>query len=130
MRLRIDTRRASVHIARHWVKDHAHERGLSREIVEVAELLTSELVANAVLHGEGEICIDLHIDDVELTVAVTDDGDGLPIMRTTGPEVPGGHGVRIVERLATRWGVQPHDVGGKTVWFAVALGDISPTSAL
>lgn len=119
MRLQVDPCRGSVRAARHWVRDHAEASGLPLETIKVVELLTSELVANAVRHGGGQIIVDLQLSAVELAVSVTDEGEGAPIMRTTGPEVPGGHGVRLIERLSTRWGVESHRTGGKTVWFVL-----------
>jgi anti-sigma regulatory factor (Ser/Thr protein kinase) len=90
-------------------------------VVPVVQLLTSELVANAVVHGDSEeIEVALHLEDGVLTVGVRDMGRGMPVVRTTGPEVPGGQGLRLVERLADSVGVDRHGSGGKTVWFRVA----------
>lgn len=120
MRLRIETREAPVRTARHWVTAHVEGMDLPQDVVTVAELLTSELVGNAVVHGRDPIAVDVHLGDGVLTIEVSDEGDGLPVLRTTGPDVPGGQGVRLVEQLATRWGVEQRGAVGKTVWFAVA----------
>jgi anti-sigma regulatory factor (Ser/Thr protein kinase) len=85
------------------------------------ELLTSELVSNAVIHGGGAaVVVRAVLDGDFFVVAVSDTGDALPVMRSTGPEVPGGQGMRLVDRLAAAWGVDPSDDGGKTVWFRVS----------
>ena len=119
MRLRTDARRGSIRLARHWVRGHTEDHGAPPDVVAVVELLTSEIVANAVLHGAGEVVVDLTLDAGGITVSVSDEGDGMPVTRTTGPEVPGGQGVRLVDRLASRWGVDPVPSGGKVVWFRV-----------
>ena len=90
-------------------------------------MLTSELVTNAVLHtrsGHGGGTVTVVVSDVPdgLLVEVVDDGSP-----DRGPEVSGdryadrGHGLFLVEQLATRWGFVP-DATGTTVWFQVAAG--------
>jgi anti-sigma regulatory factor (Ser/Thr protein kinase) len=118
--LRLERRRGSVATARHWARDLASGRGLDGDGVSTVELLTSELVANAIRHGSSPvITVRAIVRRAELVLAVTDGDDALPVVRTTGPEVPGGHGMRLVERLASRWGVRHEPGNGKTVWFAV-----------
>ncbi|NCT90096.1 ATP-binding protein [Cellulomonas sp. APG4] len=108
--------------ARHWARDLAARAGAPRQRLQVVELLTSEAVANALHHGPtSPVRVAARVHDGRLTIRVADDGDALPVVRTTGPEVPGGHGMRIIDRLAERWGVEPRPTGGKTVWFTVAL---------
>ena len=100
---------------------------LAGPAAETAALLTSELVANAVLHtssGHDGGTVTVVVSDVPdgLLVEVVDDGspDG-------GPEVSGdryatrGHGLFLVEQLAARWGFV-QDGAGTTVWFQVAAG--------
>ncbi len=118
----LEPRRSSIRTARHWVVGHADEAAATASARSVIELLTSELVANALVHGPDQpVRIRAGVADGEFRVAVSDAGDELPVTRSTGPEVPGGHGMRLVARLAERWGVEPHPVGGKTLWFTVRL---------
>ena len=77
---------------------------------EVAELLTSELVTNAVRHAASEIMLRVAVDDSTLRVEVTDTSATMPRIRDD-PGV-GGYGLRIVER-----GVESLPKRGKTVWF-------------
>ena len=124
MELRLPARRGAVVMARRWALRHARELGVAETVLPVVELLTSELVANAVRHGgPADVSVRLTLAAGALTVAVTDGSDDLPVTRTTGPEVPGGHGMRLVARLAAASGVEPHRGGGKTVWFRVAATD-------
>ncbi len=47
-------------------------------------------------------------------IAVSDHSPAPPVRRNTGPAIPGGHGMRIVERLTSTWGTEA-DGEGKTV---------------
>ena len=88
------------------------------EPAEIAELLTSELVTNAVVHATTEILLRVEANPSLVRVEVSDAGAGLPAIRT--PDV-GGYGLRIVDRLASRWGVDPAGANGKVVWFELDL---------
>ena len=50
-----------------------------------------------------------------MRVEVRDWSDGLPEMPSTEPRNPPGHGLSVVEALASRWGVDPLP-DGKAVW--------------
>ncbi|WP_329376531.1 ATP-binding protein [Streptomyces sp. NBC_01351] len=83
-------------------------------------LLVSELVANARLHGGGPSSLLLRRTGDGLRVEVTDRSPTLPVLQSHSPPArPGGHGLRIVDRLARRWGAEPLD-GGKRVWLEVS----------
>lgn len=87
----------------------------------VVELLTSEIVSNAVRHATGPIRVEASLaDDGSLRVGATDDHPGMPVLRDAGPDAEGGRGIRLVERLAERWGVETVD-GHKVVWFEAAV---------
>jgi len=85
-----------------------------------ARLLLSEVVTNAVRHGEGEtIRVLLDADDRgELRCEVTDEGHGfVPMARDKPSTDEGGWGLHLVETLARRWGVRE---GSTHVWFELA----------
>jgi anti-sigma regulatory factor (Ser/Thr protein kinase) len=84
-----------------------------------AVLVTSELVTNAVIHGQPDIALDIRLEPTALRVAVTDANPQLPpaTIRPPRPESRGGRGLLIVEALATRWGITPLEQPGKSVWF-------------
>ena len=67
----VDAPRAARRIVREWL----HE-DLSGEKLESAQLLVSELVTNAVVHGRGQVVLRAELDDDRLLVEVIDDGDG------------------------------------------------------
>lgn len=122
MELRLAARRPAVAEARHWVAARAREQEVPEHLLPVVELLASELVANAVLHGPdgGDVTVRTERADGHFQVVVRDESAATPTVRDTPPDVPGGQGMRLVDRLATTWGVE---VGppGKAVWFRVRL---------
>jgi anti-sigma regulatory factor (Ser/Thr protein kinase) len=93
---------------------------LDTEVVEVAQLLTTELVTNALKHGRGDIVLAISRQAGDLRVDVTDDGPGTPQIGSGGEDALGGRGLMVVEALATMWGVAPGlRPCGKTVWFSL-----------
>jgi anti-sigma regulatory factor (Ser/Thr protein kinase) len=114
----IDTVRA----ARGWLAAFLHSRRLSEVQCQDAELVISELVTNALRHGLGDIVVRTSLADGDLLqVAVTDSGPELPALQPVDPGRVGGVGLRIVDRVASEWGVAPFP-GGKTVWAILASG--------
>jgi anti-sigma regulatory factor (Ser/Thr protein kinase) len=86
-----------------------------------AELLVSELVTNAVKYGgAGPIELTLEDDGGMLRCAIRDSGSPgpLPVMQEQSDD-PGGHGLRLVDHIADRWGVEK---GSTIVWFELDLG--------
>ena len=88
---------------------------------QIAVLLTSEVVSNAVVHAATRLALDVCWDpEAEtLRVEVRDGDDRPPRNRHPSVDAVGGRGVMLVESLARRWGTQPDD-GGKIVWFELA----------
>ena len=97
---------------------------------DIATLLTSELVTNAVIHPDPEVggSIGLRITAFadRLRVEVSDSGSGFvagslpPRRRETG-----GHGLVVVDGLSSRWGtrqVTAHGEDGFSVWFELDVG--------
>ena len=83
-----------------------------------AVLLTSEIVTNATMVGaECELCAWYVRDVGALRVEVFDHSPVVPSMPPrSDPHEVGGRGLRIVDSIATAWGIDPHD-NGKYVWF-------------
>ena len=84
---------------------------------DTAELVVSELAANAVRHADSTFMAEVLPSPGGVRVAVTDASplpsgwSGFPVARH--------HGLGLVAALAGNWGVEPL-VGGKTVWADVA----------
>ncbi|KAB2342129.1 ATP-binding SpoIIE family protein phosphatase [Actinomadura rudentiformis] len=86
-----------------------------RELVDTVELLVSELVTNALLHGAGAIGMRL-IKGSTLLCEVNDDGHELPRLCQADANDESGRGLQLVSHLAERWGTRRTDLG-KVVWF-------------
>ncbi|MDO8106561.1 ATP-binding protein [Isoptericola sp. b441] len=115
--------RQSVAVGRHWVVRTSAERGVVGMANQVVELLSSELLSNAVLHGAGGHAIGVQLRHTAATVrvAVSDGGDRAPVVLDQDLAAVNGRGMAIVEAMSTRWGIESRDEGGKTVWFELDL---------
>ena len=82
-----------------------------------AELVVSELVANAVMHGWGRVDLRLSATEDGLRIEVEDANPAPPVMREGHGNRIGGFGMHIVARLA-EWGWRPSPEG-KVVWARV-----------
>lgn len=95
-------------------------RELPAEVVDEAEIVVSELVANAIRHAkplaDGAIRIHWKVKNNVVEVEVSD-GGGPTVPRPAPPTTwaPGGRGLRIVRSLAHEWGVI-EESHGRTVW--------------
>lgn len=94
-------------------------RMLAGPVYEDLRVVVTELVTNAVRHGRGasvRVVVDLH-DDQTVRGEVSDD-EAVPTgairIRTGGED--GGWGLRIVDALASWWGVEE---GTNDVWFVL-----------
>jgi anti-sigma regulatory factor (Ser/Thr protein kinase) len=101
-----------------WARAQIRERlggwGLA-ELVETMELLVSELVTNALVHGAGTIWLRL-IRGPMLLCEVGDDGPELPYVCDAADTDESGRGLQLVSCLATAWGSY-RTATGKVVWF-------------
>lgn len=110
----------------HWnLKDHS----------DVAELVMSELVSNAVkavgfvdqtpksweITARHVLGVQLRIIDTTLYVEVWDSSTSTPERQTVSLDAEGGRGLLLVESLCQKWGVYRPDVGGKIVWSQLSL---------
>lgn len=100
-------------IARHAVRDMLLRRGC--EVLDDVLLATSELVTNAVEHGERPERLELDYAGGRLTLRVYDTGESLPQLRIPAPARARSRGLQLVRTLAEDWGFRRYD-GGKYVW--------------
>jgi anti-sigma regulatory factor (Ser/Thr protein kinase) len=91
------------------------------EIIPDTELLTSELVTNAILHARSSARVEIAYDGGPVRVSVCDSNPSPPRLRDYGPEAITGRGLLLVDRIAQRWGVHQSE-SGKCVWFEVVPG--------
>lgn len=94
---------------------------LDPERAERAAVCGSELVANAVRHGDPPIVLSVVRGPDDIVIAVADGSREPPRPRTAGDDDPTGRGTLIIDRLADRWGVD-FLPGGKQVWCRIKLG--------
>ncbi|MFI9645013.1 ATP-binding protein [Streptomyces sp. NPDC052040] len=103
-----EARRALRELLRHWGKP---------EQSEIAELLTSELVTNALVHTDRDAVLTATVSSRGLHVEVRDFVRRRPHLRMpTTDDGTHGRGLVLVQSLADAWGVRAHGVG-KAVWF-------------
>jgi anti-sigma regulatory factor (Ser/Thr protein kinase) len=96
------------------------EDSLGHEQLSELRLLVSELLTNSVRHGvDGRswIKLDVEVEPEAVRVVVTDNGPGFEPDPEPTPHLdrPGGWGLCLVDRLASRWGVERR--GNTAVWF-------------
>jgi len=108
----------AVAAARRFVRDVLREQ--SRETVESAELMASELATNCVRHAHTGFELTIQTQG-GIRIEVRDGGSGRPQVLHPTPREPAGRGLGIVEAMADAWGVI-ETPEGKAVWFTLARG--------
>ncbi|BAU86914.1 regulatory protein [Streptomyces laurentii] len=89
---------------------------------DVAELLTSELVTNALVHTDHGAVVTATVVPEQLRVEVRDFVPGIDPPRVPyADDGTHGRGLVLVEALADSWGVENQGVG-KVVWFELNGG--------
>jgi anti-sigma regulatory factor (Ser/Thr protein kinase) len=116
-RLELPATPAAASVARLFVRCLCEEWGVGG-VADVAELLSSELVTNAVVHARSAIELEAARTRTDLRVDVRDVGPGavVPDVHPPSSEAEGGRGLAIVASLADSWGVESTG-RGKSVWF-------------
>jgi GAF domain-containing protein/anti-sigma regulatory factor (Ser/Thr protein kinase) len=103
--------------ARRLVRSALEE--LPSEVAADAELVVSELVTNASLHGEAPITVRVMVDGC-VRVEVEDARRAAPIMSRHNTEAMTGRGLAMVAALSSGWGIDLAGSGGKVVWAELA----------
>ena len=122
--LTIQARPEMVGAARSFV---AKALGQADPATDVAVLLSSEIVTNAVLHSNsrrpgGTVTISAVELGGGVRIEVTDEGSERSIPEVKGHGcVSGGHGLLLVQTLADQWGYLRDELG-TTVWFWLVRG--------
>jgi two-component sensor histidine kinase len=117
--LRLPPTTDSVRLARQFIRDRLDDSGCD---VDTAVLLGSEVVTNAVLHGRSDVRVVVLDRGGTARIEVHDDSARSPRLHRFHVESATGRGLRLVDSLAVRWGVEPSqsaDGEGKVVWFEV-----------
>lgn len=103
-------------MARQFTAEHLRYWGTLPAVADVACLLVSELVTNAVRHGGSLIGLRLLHSTRQLSAEIADGDARLPHPCQASADDEGGRGLALVAALATRWGTR-RTRDGKVVWF-------------
>jgi anti-sigma regulatory factor (Ser/Thr protein kinase) len=102
--------------ARCWLARALTAAGARPALQDVALLLVSEAVTNAVRHARPPVVLSATCCNGTLRVAVRDGSAAAPVPTDPYPDHSGGRGLMVIERLSHDWG-SIADGAGKTVWF-------------
>ncbi len=114
---------SGVHQARRWAVEACAE--IERDdLAECAELGVSELIGNAILHGEPPVRMRMRGTPEHPRIEVSDGSTRPPVLPEANtrhpidddPLITFGRGLDIVARCCTAWGADV-DENGKVVWF-------------
>ena len=117
MKTHLDRNLASPRTARHFVEG-VLSRWKCDQRVDTINLLVSELVTNAIVHGGSSADVAVRLTETAVRVSVADRSDGLPRLKDAEAGDTSGRGVSLVDSLASAWGVERLPVG-KAIWFEV-----------
>jgi anti-sigma regulatory factor (Ser/Thr protein kinase) len=101
--------------ARRFVRAALADWGES-SLDEVAALLVTELVTNAIAHTRSGPEVTARLADHRLRVEVADASPTPPVCHRYSPRAGAGRGMILVSELAAAWGSEPAGTG-KIVWF-------------
>jgi anti-sigma regulatory factor (Ser/Thr protein kinase) len=112
----------SVGEARRLVRAALEARGAAVD-TDVAVLLTSEVVTNALLHARSPMTLAVDVGPTTVRVAVHDASPVSPHLRNHSATAGTGRGPNLVQALASQWGLDVAENGdGKWVWFELVEG--------
>jgi hypothetical protein len=138
----LSPRRESVKLARAFTEETLERWGLA-DLFDLAALVVSELVTNALVHGFPRRAVDrcdalpyedgysIHLGLVHegrhVVCAVTDPSDAAPIACEADQDAETGRGLYLVESFSESWGWSPlphaESRVGKVVWAVLAAVD-------
>jgi anti-sigma regulatory factor (Ser/Thr protein kinase) len=115
--LDLPARSRSSREARRWVAERLADMGLDH-LVDAVELLTAEIVTNALLHAGTPLTLRVRREGTGVHVEVHDGSPVPPRRHHYSATATTGRGVGLLENLSDEWGWRP-ERDGKTVWFRV-----------
>jgi anti-sigma regulatory factor (Ser/Thr protein kinase) len=123
LRMSLDRDPQAPSLARQAVAGFTERSEIAATELATLALLVSELVSNAVLHSDAppasgiQLCAR-QLEEGAVRVEVIDHGSGFTATPRDPTRPIGGFGLYLVEKQATRWGVDRE--GGTRVWFELA----------
>ncbi|MFP5257199.1 MAG: ATP-binding protein [Acidimicrobiia bacterium] len=111
---------AEIPRSRHYVADVLERAGA--EATDALLLVASELITNAVRHGDGEVELRVIVEPECVRLEVLDGGHAAVTAPTENPapSALGGRGLLLVQGVADRWGSEFETDGRTLVWAEVA----------
>jgi anti-sigma regulatory factor (Ser/Thr protein kinase) len=124
-RFELDAQPVQVGRARGHVRQTLPGWGLDAH-TELAELIVSELVTNAIVHGNPPITVTLSYAGGQLLAEVSDQGPGRPVRRRPTASDESGRGLELIDGLIALHGGTRRVTGnrngpGKTVCVKISL---------
>ncbi|MEU5900292.1 ATP-binding protein [Streptomyces venezuelae] len=98
---------------RHQAADRMEGWAVPASVVESVTLVLSELVTNAVVHGEGDIHVVMHRQTAGLHLEVSDESATRPVLKSVHPDALHGRGLFLVRDFCDSWGIKND---GRTTW--------------
>jgi anti-sigma regulatory factor (Ser/Thr protein kinase) len=112
---------ASSAVARRFMEETL-QRWSCGDLLDVVNLLVSELVTNAVVHGGSEADVSVVLTPTALRVEVADQDTSMPVPTEADDWATSGRGLALVELMSEAWGIDRRP-NGKAIWFEVARPD-------
>ncbi|MFI8949406.1 ATP-binding protein [Streptomyces sp. NPDC053750] len=84
---------------------------VSEPVAGLVVLAVSELVTNAVVHGEGEVVLRITVGVDVVRVSVTDHNPAPAVLKEAGPDGESGRGIRLVDAISDAW-----ESSGEETW--------------
>jgi anti-sigma regulatory factor (Ser/Thr protein kinase) len=96
-------------------------------LADSVELLVSELVTNAIVHGAGTVRVVADFDGTRLRVEVHDQDPAAPEAHVTHASQldEHGRGLQLIAMIADSWGTK-RTPEGKAVWIELTAAGVAP----
>lgn len=107
--------------ARRFVRDFCLSRGCE-ELIDLALLVVSELITNAVVHAQSPSTLALRLRSETLRLEVSDASTEAPSPKSVTAEAEEGRGLFVVAAVCTAWGVDPTETS-KTIWAEISRAE-------
>jgi Histidine kinase-like ATPase domain len=126
----LSPRPESVKVSRDFTRATLASWGMPA-LADVAKLVVSELVTNALRHGmasargpapDRPVRLKLLAQPPLVMCMVSDPGSDIPVLRDSGLAAESGRGLQVVDACSLRWGWHLLDGGGKIVWALLRPG--------
>jgi anti-sigma regulatory factor (Ser/Thr protein kinase) len=128
VRTQLPTGTMAVPVARRFATETLRGWRFPTETIEIAELVVSELVGNAVVHGDVPAEMPLTLRVCTVRMDVRDRNPAMPTVMSPTPEEDRHRGLLIVSALTSAWGTE-RTAAGKSVWAELAGADTPGSSA-